>query len=234
MTRMEIIGLFASYLYAFGILLTVEAIGRRFRWPHDVTRKVIHILAGLWVWAILYFFDERRYGLIPFATFIVLNHLFYRYRLFKMMDDEDATPGTIYFAISITLLFALFWWPQGPIDRAPIAVAGVMAMTIGDAAASLIGQRWGRRRYGVGDQYKSWIGSVAMFVGTLLAVALTLALLPASMLSPYSLPLPAGIVVGAALLAATVAALAEGLSPLGMDNLTVPLLSALALYLFLG
>ncbi len=226
-----IVGLVLSYLYAFGMLLAVEALGRRFRWPHYVTRKIIHILAGLWIWAILVLFDELRYGIIPFATFIILNYLFYRFRLFQAMDEEDSTPGTVYFAISITVLFALCWRPQGPVDRVPQAVAALMAMTLGDAAASLIGQRWGKRRYAVLGNQKSWEGTAAMVVVTFLAVALTLLVLPGSMLSPYSAPMAASQVWEVALVSALVAALAEGLSPAGTDNLTVPLVVALLLCL---
>jgi citrate lyase subunit beta/citryl-CoA lyase len=39
--------------------------------------------------------------------------------------------GTVYFAISITVLSIALWRPEGPIDHAPAIVAGVMAMTWG-------------------------------------------------------------------------------------------------------
>ena len=234
MEQAVVVGLLLSYGYAFGILLAVEAVGRRLRWPHDVTRKIIHVLAGLWVWAILALFDDLRYGIIPFASFIVLNYLFYRFRLFRAMDEADSTPGTVYFAISITLLFALLWRPRGPVDRVPHAVAAVMAMTLGDAAASLIGRRWGRHRYTVFGQSKSLEGSLAMFVVTLVAVAFTLTVLPASALSPCSYGWPFAKVIAVSTGTAVLAACVEGLSPAGTDNLSVPLLVAAFLALVSG
>jgi phytol kinase len=76
MSQRDVIGLVASYVYAFGLLFVVEAVGRRLKWPQDFTRKIIHIGAGLWIWGLLALFEHWTIGLIPFATFIVLNYIF--------------------------------------------------------------------------------------------------------------------------------------------------------------
>ncbi len=230
LTERDIIGLVLSYLYAFGLLFAVEALGKRLRWPQYATRKLVHIGAGMWVWAILAVFDTWLYGLIPFATFIVLNYLFYRYQLFQAMDATDSSPGTVYFAFSITLLFALFWRTDG-VDRVPLAVAATMAMTWGDGVASLVGQRFGRHCYTVFGHRRSWEGTVAMVMASFGAVFITLLLLPASGLSPGSTGIPLSRAVILALVVAVVGALVEGLSPAGTDNLSVPVLTAAALYL---
>ena len=85
MSQGDIIGLILSYIYAFGLLLIVEALGRQLSWPQHLTRKVIHIGAGMWTWGILYFFDHWYFGVIPFATFIVMNYVFYRRQTFQQM-----------------------------------------------------------------------------------------------------------------------------------------------------
>jgi phytol kinase len=232
LTQRDIIGLVLSYVYAFGLLLGVEAIGRRLKWPHHLTRKLVHIGAGMWVWGILLLFDTWTVGLIPFATFIVLNYVFYRFQAFKAMDAVDSSPGTVYFAISITILFGLLWRNVGPVDRVPIAAAAVMAMTWGDGMASIVGQSVGRHRYTVFGHQRSWEGTAAMAVTTLVVVLTTLVVLSASKLSPFSAPLSIGRTLLMALVATLVATAAEGLSPAGTDNLTVPLSSALVLALF--
>jgi phytol kinase len=73
-----------------------------------------------------------------------------------------------------------------------------------------------------------------MFLTSLGAVLLTLLLLPGSSLSPTAQPIQAGAALLYAFLTAIVATLAEGVSPAGTDNLSVPLLSAAALYLLLA
>jgi phytol kinase len=140
------IGLAISYIYATSLLIIGEGLHRLFHVKPDLTRKVIHIGAGMWVLGVLLLFNRWEIGIIPFATFIGLNYLFYRYRIIGAMDSEDSSPGTVYFAISVTLLFGLLWRPEGPVDSAPIAVAGIMAMTWGDALAALIGKRFGQHK----------------------------------------------------------------------------------------
>lgn len=229
MTRGDIIGLVLSYVYAFGLLFGVEAIGKGFKWRQEVTRKIVHIGAGMWIWGILYFFDHKVYGVIPFATFIVLNYVFYRFQAFKAMDTTESTLGTVYFAISITVLFVWLWRTDGSLDQVPLAAAGVMAMTWGDALASLVGLRWGNHRHTSFGHQRSWEGTAAMAIVSLIVIGLTLAWLPDSGLSPHSVsPTPLWAVT---LMGALVATAAEAVSPAGTDNLSVPLLSTLAMWL---
>ncbi len=229
MTQGDIIGLVLSYVYAFGLLFGVEAIGKGLKWRQEVTRKIVHIGAGMWIWGILYFFDQKIYGVIPFATFIVLNYVFYRVQAFKAMDTTESTLGTVYFAISITVLFVWLWRTDGSLDQVPLAAAGVMAMTWGDALASLIGLRWGNHQHTSFGHHRSWEGTAAMAVVSLLAIGLTLTLLPNSALSPNSVP--ASPFWAVTLAGALVATVAEAVSPAGTDNLSVPLLSTLAMWL---
>ncbi|HOG47264.1 MAG TPA: phosphatidate cytidylyltransferase [Anaerolineae bacterium] len=232
MSRGDVIGLVASYVCAFGLLGAVEAIRTWRGWPQDFTRKLVHIGAGMWVWGVLWLFDDWRWGLVPFATFIVLNYVFYRRQTFKAMDAADSSPGTVYFALSITVLFALLWRKGEAGDRAPIAVAAVMAMTWGDAFAAIVGRNWGRRTYhAFGRSTRTLEGSAAMALFSLDAIALTLLILPGSALSPTSAPLGPAAIALHAVAGAAVATLAEALSPAGTDNLSVPLATALALYL---
>src|SRR5688572_28199027 len=123
MTSQDLIGLGASYAYAVGLIALAEMLRRALGVPQELTRKLVHIGAGMWAIGVLALFDHWQLGVLPFATFIAGNYLFDRYRLFGAMDAEDSTPGTVYFAIALTLLFGLLWRPDGPIDRAPFAVA---------------------------------------------------------------------------------------------------------------
>lgn len=234
MTSNDILGLVASYAYAIGLIALAELLRRALGVPQDLTRKLVHVGAGMWVFGVLALFDHWQWGVLPFATFIAGNYFFYRYRVFGSMDSENGTPGTVYFALAITVLFALLWRPQGPIDRAPVAVAGAMALTWGDALAALVGLSYGWHRYRVGRSTRSGEGSAALVVAAALAIWLVLVLLPGSPLSPLAAPVSQGRAVLAATLAALVAALAEAMSPHGTDNLSVPFAAALVVFLVVG
>ena len=226
MTTGDLLGLIFSYVYAFSLLIIVEAIRRWRGYPTDFTRKLIHIGAGMWIWAILLLFDHWYLAIIPTATFVVFNALFLRFHIFSAMDPkEGATRGTVYFAFSCTLLLAMFHtgWESGfPRGIAYIAMAGIMAMTWGDAFSAIIGKRFGKHSYSiVGHHKRTFEGSLAGFVFTFVSVLITLLIL-----SPLSFP----VVLIGALIAAIVGTLLEAVSPGGTDNLTVPIGVALVLF----
>lgn len=225
MTVTNIIGLGISYAYVIALLLIGEALQRIAGVKPDLTRKFVHIGAGMWIFGILALFDTWQVGIIPFASFIFINFLLHRYRVLRTLDSSNSSLGTVYFAISVTLLFAVFWRPLFQ-DQVPIAVAGVMAMTWGDAMAALIGKYYGHHKYQCGQSIKSWEGSAVMFVVSAAVVFLVLKLLPGSFLSPYSLPWEMWQIVLASFVSGIAATFVEGVSPYGTDNLTVPLVVA--------
>ena len=234
MTQNDILGLILSYVYAFGLLFIIEAIGKKLNISQNVTRKIIHIGAGLWVWPIVILFDHWYFGIIPFATFIVLNYIFNKKQSFEQMDSSQSTMGTVYFAFSITLLFLAFWRTDALIDRVQIALAGTMAMTLGDAFAALLGQKHGRYIFHFFGNTKSGIGSLAMFTFSFIGIFVSLWLVPGSSLSPASAVLSLQSLLIYSLIGAIVATVAEALSPAGTDNLTAPLLTGLVLYALIG
>lgn len=100
-------------------------------------------------------------------------------------------------------------------------------MAYGDSLASLVGERYGRRRYRLVAS-KSLEGSVAMFFGSFLSFALSLLFFSAF----YQFSLSAQMILAFAV--ALVATVVEGLSPMGFDNLTVPAFSVLVFLFFSG
>jgi phytol kinase len=95
-------------------------------------------------------------------------------------------------------------------------------MGLGDGFASIIGNRWGKRKYRIWTHQKSLEGSLAMLGFSFLAVFILTTLFT-------GLALPMRLWQSAAI--GLIASCVEGLSPWGADNLTVPLASGLAYWL---
>jgi len=217
MQAADITGLIASYVYVFAVLMAGEALGRFvFHGSTAFTRKFVHIGVGLWVVGTVALFKTWQAAVIPPLTFIVINYISYRRDIFKAMESADkANLGTVYFPVAFALIIALCW------GKPAVVVAGLMPMTWGDALAAVVGGQWGRHRYGVLARNKSWEGSAAMLAASFGSMALALA----------AFGVAGGTAVWVALLTAIIATLVEAVTPLGLDNLSVPIMSALLLWL---
>jgi phytol kinase len=225
MTGADLRALLLSFAYVLALLLTFDFLRRRGA-SVTLTRKAVHIGVGMWVLPTLFLFvDHWAWALVPPVVFAVLNALSLRFRFFGAIEVAEHSLGTVLFPLSFAGLLAIFW----PLNLPVIAAAGVMAMTWGDAMASLVGQAYGQRSYSIWGQHKTWLGSLACFSWTTLALTITLRFLPLRFGGEYE-PVRALLHAALAGLAATVA---EALSPKGTDNLFVPFAAAGVLYLLL-
>ncbi|MEB3239624.1 MAG: dolichol kinase [Cyanobacteriota bacterium] len=192
----------------FALVLALAVLVRR-RWPQqrEASRKLVHIGAG---------------GLVPLAAALhiplvqalptalamtVLTAINHRLRLIPAVEDVGRRSlGTVAYGASISLLLLLYWR-----QRPDLVVAGVLVMALGDGMAGLIGPLLPSPRWQVWGQTKSLLGTLTMAVLAVLVLRLSL---PDLAWPP--------------LLATAAAATAlEQISWGGLDNLTVPLGSAL-------
>ncbi|MDY7076439.1 MAG: phosphatidate cytidylyltransferase [Chloroflexota bacterium] len=211
----DMIALFASFVYVFAAIGLAEGLRKWRGYSVEFTRKFIHIGVGMWAYGTVLLFERRTFALIPPAAFIAINALSYWQGTFKAMETgEKGQLGTIYFPISFVALIWLLW------DRPHLLVASLMPMTWGDALAAVVGQRIGRRRYTVFGSRRSLEGSAVMFLTSWVATLVALLLL--SQIPPLT-------AIAVAAVTALGASVVEAVSPWGIDNLTVPAVSALLL-----
>ena len=111
--------------------------------------------------------------------------------------------GLVCYPLSILTLVVLM---EHGLLSSPAVVSGTLAMGLGDGAAALVGTRFGRHRIGG----KTLEGSFAMMI---------LSFIIFIMFGDASIP--------AAVVSALLAAGVEAFTPRGLDNITVPLVSAL-------
>lgn len=205
----NIVGLIASFAFVIAVIAAAFILKRFTRISAEGVRKFIHILVSNWILLLVYFFDDLRFAVIGPIAFIIVNTVFVYSGMGKYlgMGSRKRDNGLIYFPISLLILVLLLY--RGVIRDMDI-IAAVLTMGYGDGFAALAGMKYGRHKYSVLNSEKSWEGSAVM-----LAIAFAIA-----MLTGHTLP--------ASLLMAAAAAFFEGVTPLGLDNITVPIITALA------
>jgi len=211
-----------------GLLLFIAKQLEKTGWSKDATRKFVH--AGMGV-VILFvpFFTFKLMALIPSAIFILLNALDYKFGILSQIQGEDkGNIGTVLYPLSYLILIAIFFHT----DFWGLAVLGILTMAIGDAAASVIGHTFGRLKYMVDGENRSYEGSSAMFFFTFILTVIILGVYWGQMMHTDD-PVRFLTVFSASLLIAGVSTAVEALSVRGSDNLTVPCLTALTAWLLL-
>ncbi len=208
-----------SYALVFAFIAVAALLVHRRRLAPAGGRKLIHIGVSHWWLVAMAAFDNPWIASIGPASFIVINGLEARYRLVRAMSG-GAGPrnrGTVWYPVSLLVLVNLCWrgvlppWVGG---------IGVLIMGWGDGLAAVVGDAvratgariWGGR--------KTAAGSAAMFAASfLVTLGFTLAFGPqGARLFPAA---------AAAAATAAVATLLEAATPLGIDNITVPIGAAL-------
>jgi phytol kinase len=205
-------GFLWSGLYFGSLLLAAETARRRFRAAPDATRKAV--LAGIGAWSVpaVFLFGEPRAAALAFLLLALALYLSFRYEILRAVEDEGAGFGSVLAPLSAAALIGWFL-PSSP----EIAVASILAMSLGDSAAALVGRRRGTRRYRFLGHSRTMEGTLALFLVSSAAQAAALAAM-------------GGVdwhqAVAFALIAGTVAASVESISVYGTDNVTVPISAA--------
>jgi len=218
------------YVYILFIISVSARMDKVLHISQKACRKFLHAMIGNLPF-IIPFFTSYTYPVLVAAPFILVTFFVSPYFPFKNvgkrlkgladMTEEGHHLGLIFYAVSYTFL-ALFF-----ASKAYVIAAGILPMAYGDAAASMVGERYGRRRYRlIAD--KSLEGSAAMFFASFFSLTISLAFF--SLFYPFSVFDKVFI----AIIVSAVATLVEGFSPMGFDNLTVPVFSSLTFLLLDG
>lgn len=203
-----------ALVYSFAFIIAVIALAfvlyRTMHLSSESVRKIIHIGVSNWVFILVWCFDDVRFAVVGPVAFIILNAIFVHSGAAGLlgMGDRRRDNGLVYFPFSLLVMTLLYY--RGLIQAHDV-IAATLVMGYGDGLAALVGSKIGRHRYSVLNASKSWEGTAVMLIVSIAVIAI---------FTPY----PALKV----LVMAVVATLFEALTPLGLDNITVPLLTALS------
>lgn len=213
------IGLAAEFAFIFAVIGLAQVLWRAGLVDSTVSRKIIHIGVSHWWLMAMYFHDGVRFAAVGPIVFIALNAYSHRTRLFAAMEDEAARGnwGTVYFPVSLLVLVVASY--AGPMALY-VGGIGILILGWGDGLASLLGRTLKSPLIDIYGGRKSLAGTAAMFVASaVVAGAFTF----------YAHPSRAGMLAAAlapALITAAAATIVELLTPYGLDNLTVPIVTS--------
>ncbi len=212
----------------FGVIAISEIFRRIFKLDPEVTRKVVHISVGIAVFPAPIIFSSL-FPVIAIALFfIAVNFLSLRMRLFKGMDSvERQTFGTVYYPLAFLILVLVFWK-----DHPAIISISMLTLALGDALAAIVGEGVKNPNlYNLTGDKKSIQGSTAMFLTTMLIVAISLYFTSDSIQwwgKTFVLTVKDIILI--ALLTALFTTVFEAIGSYGFDNLFIPISSSFMLY----
>jgi len=182
------------------------------------SRKLVHIGTGAVVPLAWLLGIDRLIALPAAAGITVLAAINHRHRLLPAIEDVGRhSYGTVAYGAAITVLL-LAYWPQ----QADAVCAGVLVMAIGDGLAGVIGAWIPSASWTLWGHRKSLLGTATMALAS--AAVLTILASLGRGTAAWSQLHPPGQV--AVLAIAVIGTALEQLAWMGIDNLTVPIISA--------
>ena len=224
----DILALIIVYVYVVIIFVISEMV---LKTRPEVSRKFLHIMVGNMIFAMPFFSDP--WVMVWFLTLPITIVLFFLTDYSPVKIENSVTEsghalGLFFYAGIWTILIAVFALlaPAGnPNYYIWIVALAIVPMVYGDGFAALIGQKFGKIKYTVFGGTKSLEGSLTMFV-----VTTVMSVFVWMVFSSIGCAMPEFNLVYIIAISA-VATLCEALSYGGIDNLSVPALTAILYYL---
>ncbi|MBP7461151.1 MAG: DUF92 domain-containing protein [Candidatus Delongbacteria bacterium] len=200
------------------ILILVRGISRSVSDPF-LSRKLIHIAVGSLVSLSLYFFTHWIFLMALALIFMASNLKDILSGRIEAMSARNRNWGTLFFPISF--LFLLAWWGY---DHRELILTAMLILTFSDSLAGLAGYYRGGQAFRLFHEMKTGLGCLVFGVTSLLLIWFSLCYW-------YAIPILLGW--WGALMIALVLTVIESFSVVGIDNLTLPVMSAFLLHWFI-
>ena len=212
----------AVVFFLVGVLVAAaELIRRMMNGGSEMTRKFVHVVAGVLMMCSPFVFHSGIPVLVITGIMVIATFLSIKLDFLKSIHGTDRTSNASrYHPLSFIILVLIFW------DRSPeILTISISILAVPDALAAMVGQRVQTPHYIELDlERKTVEGTVTMFLSSLLCIIILFGFFG------IHTTVPTALVV---LVTALFVTGWELISFKGSDNLTVPLSAAFILYYFL-
>nr|WP_297709137.1 hypothetical protein [uncultured Butyrivibrio sp.] len=225
-----LIGIKYFLVYMFSLAGVVFLINKIFALPKELFRKLLHFIAFSSVIVMIYAAKNWiSASLVPVFIIMLMYpglSLAEKDKRFTELVVErrkgELKSSLLQLFGTIALIITISW---GFLGHKELAVAAILMWGFGDAAAALIGKRFGKHkvlRFKHVDHKKSWEGTAAM---SIVAFAFGIA----SLMIIGNIPIVYCLI--AVIIAAPLAAITELVTKNGYDTVTVPIVCTCTLYL---
>lgn len=238
-----IICVIASLVYIQGVIILMGKLVDSGKLSSDLSRKVVHIAAGsiLWTWLFIDTSDGWSWLLniaIPllfFLTFLVKGFKADSEdkdvkTMTRTGDPKELLRGPLYFTIVMMVAGTVFYGTY----------AGMLMLAIvgwGDGIAPYIGQRFGKHTYKTLGREKTIEGSIGVFLFSIIGALIFLILLGflggAGTADPLLVEpgVDMTMIIIIIIILGLVATVVEAVSPADIDNLLIPAVTLIALFI---
>ncbi len=201
------------YVYLLLVMGVSYALGRHFR-NNELSRNMVHVCAGLgWIWYRI-LFPATIHPIIISFSFVLLT-VATRMLKIRFIERESDSLGTVYFTSGILAMSCMGYGNPLLFDIFGVAI---FCLSCGDAAANIVGSRYGTREIYRG---KSAQGTAACLCASFLGMFLLRCLFGI------------GLSFAAICLLSMLCAITEFLSG-GYDNIAIPAVIYAAAYMMLA
>ncbi len=217
------------FIALFFVILLAEGLRKLFNWIPDTTRKLVHLVTGIFISSVPFLFHSK----IPILTitifFTILNYFAIQFGMLKAMHGTvRKSYGTVFYPLSLVVLL-IFFWEKYQL----ILVISMLVLAFGDALAALFGENLKNLHYyQLARDRKTFEGSLVMFITTFLIVFGGLFL--GSNYIPGGFQISLIETLWVTIIVSIIATVCEAISSRGSDNLTVPLGTAFFLHFMLS
>lgn len=236
----DIVVFFAAILYAVVVLSVADFARRKLNKGPELTRRIVHLFAGGAIYALPYF-THAWVATIVAGLFVVMlvfaGHDRFSRFFSAMARPEDLEHGSVrgpfWYAVSITLLTGIFTF-SGSERLYFIAAAAIHLMMFGDGMSAPIGMKYGANSCrSIFGSKRSPHGCAALFVfgflGAMIALWFFGVFNYGTLISGVKILWIEMTII--ALSGAITAMLVELVSPKGTDNITLPIITCVVMFI---
>ena len=238
---LDLLILILTFVYVFATILIPVQLKKRDKITKFQARKVVHLFAGLSI-LITPYFSSPWWAVLLASSMTILTFLSSKKSKVKQLRDlydsigEEAEEkagylqGPFHYCLSITILITLFAIIAPYQMYFPIA--GILLMIISDTLASLIGKKFGKIKIKLPwtNTTRTLEGSLAFFISGFMLCFIAFTFLGVTNpITQIHISLEAALLYS--LITSILATIIELISPSTWDDLTVPILTTLIIFL---